>query len=299
MLCAVFVAASAVIPGSHHTLHVPRHAEAELAAATSELASTKAELASVKAQLATLQALANATASNKPSIHDIIPTHHYLPMIAGTLRLGLFEYLKYNVTNTTFDELYVALNVSSKGLDALLNGLVAAGFVDYDQQSDTLALGEELMHKDLASFKTTVMGYAVSTQRQFYYIADSVREGRAVGLTQVLGDYPSLYEARSNISEVATYWDPWMQQQDSQGRFDRILTTLYSTDAVRNRSSGGASGAASSRSGTSTTPGRFNGRLLDWCGNTGGNAIMMAQRDPTLNVTVFDLPTQARDAPHV
>ena len=66
-------------------------------------------------------------------------------MMAGSFRLGIFEYLKENVTNTTFDELYVALNVSSKGLDALLNGLVAAGFVVYDKVSDTLALGDELV----------------------------------------------------------------------------------------------------------------------------------------------------------
>ena len=39
----------------------------------------------------------------------------------------------------------VRVNVSSKGLDALLNGLVAAGFVVYDKVSDTLALGDELV----------------------------------------------------------------------------------------------------------------------------------------------------------
>ena len=81
--------------------------------------------------------------------------------------------------------------------------------------------------------------------------------------------------------------DPWMQQQDSVSKFQTVTKHLYSTPAVLARSSPATTGVA---------PKQFHGKLLDWCGNQGGNAMLMAGLDSSLNVTVLDLPTQCAKA---
>jgi len=43
-------------------------------------------------------------------------------------------------------------------------------------------------------------------------------------------------------------------------------------------------------------PGEPKLQLLDWCGNTGGNAMLLANLEPTLNVTMLDLPAQCAKA---
>ena len=148
-----------------------------------------------------------------------------------------------------------------------------------------------------------------------------------MGLTKVLGDFPSLYEARSALPEVARDWDPcaagmsrvhddswlipasrtappthtsrvepccyykasssrdrrlphacrWMQQQDEDpAKFTSVLEQIKKLRGSKGE--------------------RFHARVLDWCGNTGGNALIMAQKNPSLNITVLDLPTQCAQA---
>ena len=158
----------------------------------------------------------------------------------------------------------------------------------------------------------TRLSHACYVQRQFYYIDEAVQQGTAVGLAKVLGDYPSLYEARSALPEVAKYWDPWMQQQDEDPRkFSGVLhqaaplllhdgymtvtwsymelhgVTWWSHTDVRHQAA-----RLRSASGATTMP----ARVLDWCGNTGGNALIMAQMNRALNITVLDLPTQCAKA---
>jgi len=118
---------------------------------------------------------------------------------------------------------------------------------------------------------TWVLGDSVARQRQFYYLAESVQAGRAVGLTAVLGDFDSLYEARAAIPEVAKYWDPWMQLHNInlETKVAPMFTLLQSSDRID---------------------------VLDWCGNTGGNAIRIARAYVNAHITVLDLPAQCAKA---
>jgi len=220
---------------------------------------------------------------------------HVFPALTATFQLGLFEFMKGN--NVSFSTLQRELNVSAKGLDALVTVLVPMELLKYDPVTATFTnhptIDEMMGTNELHEIATWFLGYSVSTQRQFYFTAESVRLGRAEGLTKVLGDYPSLYEARAHIPEVAKYWDPFMQLFDDPTKYEDVQKILYyALPALR----GKLMRKEMSTLMASQSEHRFNGRVLDWCGNTGGNAIELASRDPTLNITVLDLPAQCEKA---
>ena len=269
--------AAAAAARGHASAHV-LDPQDELLASRQELANVRAELAAARAELHSVRESVSLAVEHKSQIalkgpqkvfDDALGKFHLFPALAGTFRLGVFEHLQHG--NQTFDEMRLALNVSAKGFDALLDFLVTSGLVTYDKFTGSFANHPDLAKMNLTDFKTQVMGFAVSTQasarpalrvhdatagaaqralgaggartpyrrrnpaatvsrraplcygaqasrllsasrlrprpqRQFYYIAESVREGRAVGLTNVLGDYESLYEARAHIPEIAQYW---------------------------------------------------------------------------------------------
>jgi len=168
-------------------------------------------------------------------------------------------------------------------MDALLEAMVGIGAVIYHEDTKLFSneyskyMGDEnggIVFDPM--FKDYILGWDVAAQRQFHYIKDSVRDGRAVGLTEVLGDYDSIYEARSEDPELAKDWDTWMSLHD--GDIVSALSFIYELPSVVKRIGVGST--------------RFNGRVLDWCGNTGANSIDLAVSDPTMKLTVLDLPSQ-------
>jgi SAM-dependent methyltransferase len=164
-------------------------------------------------------------------------------------------------------------------MDVLLQSLINIGAVTFCNGTKRFYNLYSKSDAD-SNFETEVMGKSMSLQRQLFYTADSVREGRAVGLTKVLGNYESLYEARADIPELAQAWDPWMDLRSTH--LAERLSFIYKTPSVVARS------GSNSKS--------FNGRVLDWCGNDGKNAIRLAKSDPTMQLTVLDLPAQVAKA---
>eukprot|EP00930_Biecheleria_cincta_P028445 TRINITY_DN19857_c0_g1_i2.p1 TRINITY_DN19857_c0_g1~~TRINITY_DN19857_c0_g1_i2.p1 ORF type:complete len:409 (+),score=63.29 TRINITY_DN19857_c0_g1_i2:77-1303(+) len=201
-------------------------------------------------------------------VNQQLGSAHIISALAAGMKLDLFGKLSASPGGLTFADLAQQLNVSRKGLDALLVSLVTQGFVDQDAQSKKLlckpngGLSEATI--------TNILMYDVAMQRQLYYVADSVKEGQAVGLREVLGDYPSLYVARDHIPEVAKYWDPWMKSQNRLHLDEKV-------DSLVNYS-------------RSATP--ANMTMLDWCGNDGYNSFAAIRRHPGLRSTVLDLPLQ-------
>eukprot|EP00966_Prymnesium_polylepis_P268222 6196388-Prymnesium_polylepis.2 len=272
-----------------------------LEATRAELASTRLELLAERAKVSMLQTEDDPVLT---AFNDALGRFHVAPMLVAALRLGVFEQL--NTTNATFVELTHSLNVSSRGLDTLLDALLEAGLLIYDRKSETFANHPTFKTFSLHQVKIALLGFSVSTQRQFYYVADSVREGRAVGLSKVLGNYESLYEARAALPEVARDWDPWMQQQDGPKKYLDMVKLLYGTPAVFERNDMSARTLTFAQKSSDADPydwrageggvPHFHGKMLDWCGNTGGNAIKLAKHDSTLNITVLDLPSQCAKA---
>jgi hypothetical protein len=213
---------------------------------------------------------------------------HVMPSMAAAFHLNLFDAIPVDGPGVTFDEIVQRTHSTRIGMDALLEAMVGIDAIKYHEDTKLFTNEYSKYTSDenkgfsvfSQSFKDYALGWSVSTQRQFFYIKDSVREGRAVGLTEVLGDYPSIYEARSEIPEVAEDWDKWMSLHD--GNISSHLSFIYELPSVGKRIGKGST--------------NFNGHVLDWCGNTGVNSIDLALSDPTMKLTVLDLPSQVAKA---
>jgi len=193
-------------------------------------------------------------------------TSAVLPSVVAGEKLGLFSVLR---SPLSFSQLVMKLNVSEKGLDALLQILVGSNFIRQDPSSMELQLVDGSFF-DLPRVATWDLGWSVATQRQFYYMAESVAAGRAIGLTSTFGEFDSLYTARAAMPEIAKYWDPWMQRINTD--FEVTVAPLFKLDIAASY------------------------EVLDWCGNTGGNAIRIATAYANAHVTMLDLPEQCAKA---
>jgi len=207
------------------------------------------------------------------------------PAMVAAFRLKLWDAIP-TPSGATFDEIVRWTNTTEKGMDVLLEAMLNLGTVSYNK--DTKRFHNEYLKDsssndgDDAEWKTQALMESVAMQRQLYYLADSVREGRAVGLTEVLGDYESIYEARADLPDVARDWDPWMDSHN--GDIAQRMAFIYQLPSVV------------ARIGENSTS--FKGHVLDWCGNDGKNAIKLAKNDPTMRLTVLDLPAQVAKAAH-
>lgn len=201
-----------------------------------------------------------------------------LPAIAAAFRLKLWEAIPAD-SGATFEEVVQRTMTSSKGMDVLLQALINLGAITYNKTSKRF-YNEYTRTAANAKFETEVMGKSFAMQRQLFYTAESVREGRAVGLSNVFGNYESIYEARADIPELAQAWDPWMDLRST--KLAERFSFIYKLPSVVAR------GGSDSK--------LFNGRVLDWCGNDGKNAIRLARSDPTMRLTVLDLPAQVTKA---
>ena len=157
----------------------------ELASAQRALFQVRAELAATKAELEALRdrkrtaendaaqiALSDENASEGGRIwalgspgkylSDALHRMHLFPMLAATLKLGLFDFLQKG--DASFSELRRGLNVSAKGLDGLLESLIPTGLVTYDHVSRTFALQRGFDEVNITNFRTTYLGLHVSTQ---------------------------------------------------------------------------------------------------------------------------------------
>ena len=137
--------------------------DTELLSAQAELAAVKAELTSTKAKLTATRAKLNALHRSDANtlMRNTLEHLHAFPTIAAALKLGVFDYLQ-EVHGASFDELQQNLNVSAKGLDALLDALVTFNLVQY--KNGKLTNAPTMAKVDLDHMKTVYMGFLVSTQ---------------------------------------------------------------------------------------------------------------------------------------
>lgn len=193
---------------------------------------------------------------------------YLLPSVVAGLKLGVFEALAKG--SMSFEALVLELGVSPRGLDALLVALLEGGFVSLEDGLLSCTARAGLTEEETVR----LLGFQEVVQRQFYYMAESVKEGRAIGLARAYGDeFSSLYQARAAIPDLAKYWDPWMDAWNA--KLEAKLTLIQEHFK-------------------GTSPGTL--RILDWCGNNGGNAIRAATLLPSSHVTVLDLPQPCEQA---
>lgn len=179
--------------------------------------------------------------------------------------LGIIDALGQNA-KLTASQLGDAVGAAPDAIEQLLHLLVKDGLVSYDEASGGYSLGglEAVGYKDLERVLAIMDMIKVVVLRQSFYLTDSVRTRRAVGLEKLYGHEGNLYEALAEHKDLRESWgtmmdavtahiDPWF--------FDNIDLPADSN-------------------------------VLDLAGNTGLGAALAYDLNASagLRVTTFDLP---------
>lgn len=179
--------------------------------------------------------------------------------------LGIVDTLREN-PGMTAAKLGAAVGVKPDAVEQLLHLLVKDEFVAYDKVSggyslDALAdVDPEGLHRVLAFMKMI----KVCVLRQVFYLTESVRTGKVVGLKELYDFDGNLYDALAEHSDLRESWSTLMDTETAH-HDPWFFGNVDIPDGAR---------------------------VLDLAGNTGLGAILTYQlkHSPGLRVTTFDLP---------
>jgi O-methyltransferase domain len=185
--------------------------------------------------------------------------------LLSCFELGIIDTLREN-PGMTAAKLGDTVGAKPDAVEQLLHLLVKEGFVGYDEGSGGYSLDAfaHVAKADLQRALTQMDMIKVVALRQLFYLTDSARTGKLVGLKELYGADGTLYAALADHQDLRESWarlmddatagvDPWFF-----GNIDF------------------PSGA----------------RVLDLAGNTGLGAVhtYRMKASPGLRVTTFDLP---------
>lgn len=165
-----------------------------------------------------------------------------------------------------------ASGVRRDAVEQLLHLLVKEDFIAYDAETGRYrALGLARLSDDEFARAMRLMSMIKEVcLRQLYYLTDSVRTGKVVGLEKIFGFHGDLYEACAEHEELRGAWSEMMDQ----------TTSLIDPWFFEN---------VDIPSGT---------KVLDLAGHTGLGAILTRKHNPEKNLEVacFDFPEKRDDA---
>ena len=191
------------------------------------------------------------------------------PIIFQCARLlrdfGILEALRATRAGLTVDEISRRVAVPSYGVRVLLEAGLAADVVRADGDRFVLtATGACILVDELTRINMDFVHHGCF--QAFFYLEDSIRQGKPAGLQHVFGNWDTIYPALASLPEAArTSWFRW-DQYYSDAAFPQALPIVFE---------------------------RPHRTLLDVGGNTGKWAIQCARHAPGVAVTILDLPGQA------
>lgn len=178
---------------------------------------------------------------------------------------GILEALRAERAGLTLEEIATRVDVPRYGVQVLLEAGLAAGVVRADGARYVLTkTGACVLMDELTRINMDFVHH--DCFQAIYYLEDSIRQGKPVGLQRVFGDWDTIYPALSALPVAArTSWFRW-NQYFSDAAFPEALPIVFE---------------------------RAHRTLLDVGGNTGKWAIQCARHSPGVAVTILDLPGQA------
>jgi ubiquinone/menaquinone biosynthesis C-methylase UbiE len=194
------------------------------------------------------------------------------PIIFQCARLlrdfGVLEALRATRAGLTLEELIARVDAPRYGVLVLLEAGLAAGVVHAEGDRYVLTkTGACVLMDELTRINMDFVHHGCF--QAFYYLEDSIRQGKPAGLQHVFGDWDTIYPALSALPEGArTSWFRW-NQYFSDAAFPQALPIVFE---------------------------RPHRTLLDVGGNTGKWAVQCARHSPEVAVTILDLPGQATTA---
>jgi ubiquinone/menaquinone biosynthesis C-methylase UbiE len=178
--------------------------------------------------------------------------------------LGILEQLRGVRSGMTPSEIAQNAGISRYGVLVLLEAGLAGGLVRLQGERYALTrVGACFLSDEITGITMDVMQHCLF--QASYYLEDSIREHKPVGLQKVFGDWETIYPALSKLPPAAREsWFKW-DHYYSDAAFPDALPLVFK---------------------------RKPRRLLDVGGNTGKWAIACAAYSPEIAVTILDLPGQ-------
>jgi hypothetical protein len=186
--------------------------------------------------------------------------------------LGVLDQLrKHDGVGASAAQLAAAAGVRQDAVEQLMHLLVKEDFVTYDESAGGYRASglARLSDDEFARAMRLMTMIKEVCLRQLYYLTDSVRTGRVVGLEKIFGFHGDLYQACGEHDELNAAWSAMMNQTTSL-----IDPWFFENVDIAHGS-----------------------KVLDLAGHTGLGAILTYQHNPgkDLKVACFDFP-EKRDA---
>jgi ubiquinone/menaquinone biosynthesis C-methylase UbiE len=178
--------------------------------------------------------------------------------------LGILEALRASRTGLTLEEITAQVATPRYGVLVLLEAGLAADVVRAEDGRFVLTTtGACLLRDDLTRINMDFVHHGC--YQAMYHLEEAIREGKPAGLQKVFGDWDTIYPALATLPESArSSWFRW-DHYYSDAAFPQALPIVLE---------------------------RAPRRLLDIGGNTGKWALHCVRNDPTIAVTILDLPQQ-------
>ncbi|MCQ4085189.1 hypothetical protein NGB36_32675 [Streptomyces sp. RB6PN25] len=193
--------------------------------------------------------------------------------LLSCFELGIVDVLKGNAGGgMTAVQIADATGIAPHSVEQMLYLLVKEDFVSFDESSASYALDgiKHLSDDDLGRVLPWMDMVKVVCLRQLYYLTESVRTGKVVGLKELYDFEGNFYEASTRYPELQASWGAMMDQVT--GFIDPwFFGNLDLPD---------------------------NAKVLDVAGNTGLGAVLAYRhkRVENLHVTCFDFPEKEAEA---
>jgi ubiquinone/menaquinone biosynthesis C-methylase UbiE len=178
--------------------------------------------------------------------------------------LGILQELEYSGTvGLTLDQVVGKLNLSTYGVRVLLESGLGIGLVELNEEKYTITkTGYFILHDQLTNIHMNFV-HDVCYEGLFS-LQESVSHGKPEGL-KVFGKWPTIYEGLSQLpAHVQKSWFGFDHYHSDQA-FPFALPQVFKYHPKR---------------------------ILDIGGNTGKWAIACSQHNPTVHITIMDLPGQ-------
>ena len=179
------------------------------------------------------------------------------------LKYGILDLLREH--EMTIEELSESTSLSHYAIKVLLEASLSVGTVLVDLETETYSLSKIgwFLLNDPATRVNVDFVHDVNYEG-FFHLEEALKEGRPAGLEH-FGDWPTIYEALSSLPE---------QVKESWFRFDHFYSNSSFDEALK------------------TVFSLHPSHILDVGGNTGLWARRCVEYDPSVEVTIVDLPQQ-------
>lgn len=197
--------------------------------------------------------------------HEIVFGPVIFQVTRMMVRAGIFSQLSDNREGCTAEEIEEKTGLSAYAVKVLLESSLTAGTILEDEGRFFLSKAGWFILNDRMALVNLNFNHDVN-YKGFFHLEEALREGRPAGLKE-LGNWPTIYEGLSSLEpEVKKSWFDF-DHFYSDSSFDEALPIVFASKPRR---------------------------LLDIGGNTGKWASKCIAYDPSVEVTIMDLPQQIR-----